>query len=159
MRYSKIVGLGHYVPEKIITNEYLSTVMDTNNEWIVERTGIETRRWIDADKDTAANMAAKATHMALERAKLSEKDIDFALKIWPGGTVDVRENGAYKYFETSYGAGDKWRISVAGGVVTFSKNGTVFYRSSRTAAGALAVDTAFSSTGAKLADIVLSGAK
>ena len=77
MRYSKIVGLGHYVPEKIITNEYLSTVMDTNNEWIVERTGIETRRWIDADKDTAANMAAKATRMALERAKLSEKDIDF----------------------------------------------------------------------------------
>ena len=77
MRYSKIVGLGHHVPEKIITNEYLSTVMDTNNEWIIERTGIEQRRWIDPEKDTAANMSAKATRMALERAKLSEKDIDF----------------------------------------------------------------------------------
>lgn len=77
MRYSKVVGLGHYVPEKIITNEYLSTVMDTNNQWIIERTGIEERRWIDPEKDTAANMSAKATRMALQRAGLSEKDIDF----------------------------------------------------------------------------------
>lgn len=77
MRYSKIVGLGHHVPEKVITNEYLSTLLDTNNEWIIERTGIEERRWIDPAKDTVANMAAKASRMALERAKLTEKDIDF----------------------------------------------------------------------------------
>lgn len=77
MDYSKIVALGHHVPEKIITNEYLSTVMDTNNEWIIERTGIHERRWIDPAKDTVANMAAKATHMALGRAELSAKDIDF----------------------------------------------------------------------------------
>jgi len=77
MRYSKIVGLGHHVPENIITNEYLSTVMDTNNEWIIERTGIQERRWIDPAKDTVANMAAKATRMALQRANLTEKDIDF----------------------------------------------------------------------------------
>ena len=77
MGSSRIVGLGHHVPEKIITNEYLSTKMDTNNAWIIERTGIEQRRWIDPEKDTAANMSAKAARMALERAKLSEKDIDF----------------------------------------------------------------------------------
>src|SRR6187455_1146659 len=77
MRYSKIVGLGHHVPETVITNEYLSTIMDTTNEWIVERTGIKERRYIDPTKDTVANMAAKATRMALERAKLTEKDIDF----------------------------------------------------------------------------------
>ncbi len=77
MRYSKIVGLGHHVPENIITNDYLSTLMDTNNAWIIERTGIEQRRWIDPAKDTVANMAAKATRMALKRAKLTEKDIDF----------------------------------------------------------------------------------
>lgn len=77
MGYSKIVGLGHHVPEKVITNEYLSSVMDTNNEWIIERTGIQERRWIDPAKDTVANMAAKAARMALDRAKLSEKDIDF----------------------------------------------------------------------------------
>jgi 3-oxoacyl-[acyl-carrier-protein] synthase III len=77
MPYSKIVGLGHHVPETVITNDYLSSIMDTNNEWIVERTGIHERRWMDPAKDTVANMAAKATRMALERAKLTEKDIDF----------------------------------------------------------------------------------
>ncbi|HEY0744266.1 MAG TPA: beta-ketoacyl-ACP synthase III [Chryseosolibacter sp.] len=77
MPYSKIVGLGHHVPEGVITNEYLSTVMDTNNEWIIERTGIRERRWMDPAKDTVANMAAKATRMALNRANLAEKDIDF----------------------------------------------------------------------------------
>lgn len=79
MRYSKIVGLGHHVPETVITNEYLSTVMDTNDEWIVERTGIHERRWIDPATDTVANMAAKASRMALERARLTEKDIDFII--------------------------------------------------------------------------------
>lgn len=77
MQHSKIVGLGHYVPENIITNDWLSTQMDTNDAWIVERTGIKERRWIDASKDTVANMAARATRMALDRAGLTEKDIDF----------------------------------------------------------------------------------
>lgn len=77
MPYSKIVGLGHYVPETVITNQYLSTVMDTTDEWIVERTGIHERRWVDPAKDTVANMAAKATRMALKRANLTEKDIEF----------------------------------------------------------------------------------
>jgi len=77
MRHSKIVGLGHHVPENIITNQYLSTVIDTNNEWIVERTGIQERRWMNPEKDTVANMAAKATRMALQRANLTEQDIDF----------------------------------------------------------------------------------
>jgi 3-oxoacyl-[acyl-carrier-protein] synthase III len=77
MRHSKIIGLGHHVPENVITNEYLSSLMDTNNEWIVERTGIHERRWINPAKDTVANMSAKAARMALERANLTEKDIDF----------------------------------------------------------------------------------
>lgn len=77
MRYSKIVGLGHHVPETVITNDYLSTIIDTNDDWITERTGIKERRYADPTKDTVANMAAKAARMALERAKLTEKDIDF----------------------------------------------------------------------------------
>ncbi|HRG08735.1 MAG TPA: beta-ketoacyl-ACP synthase III [Cyclobacteriaceae bacterium] len=77
MRHSKIVGLGHHVPETVITNQYLSTIMDTTDEWIIERTGIKERRWIDPTKDTVANMAAKATRIALQRANLTEKDIDF----------------------------------------------------------------------------------
>jgi 3-oxoacyl-[acyl-carrier-protein] synthase-3 len=77
MYASRIIGLGHFVPETVITNEYLSSVMDTNNEWIIERTGIQERRWMNPAVDTVANMAAKATRMALERAKLTEKDIEF----------------------------------------------------------------------------------
>jgi 3-oxoacyl-[acyl-carrier-protein] synthase-3 len=77
MPYSRIVGLGHHVPETVITNQYLSSLMETSNEWIVERTGIEERRWIDPEHDTVANMAAKATRMALQRANLTEKDIEF----------------------------------------------------------------------------------
>ena len=77
MYSSKIVGLGHHVPDTVITNEYLSTLMDTNNEWIIERTGINERRWIDPKVDTVANMAAKATRIALKNANLTEKDIDF----------------------------------------------------------------------------------
>lgn len=77
MPYSRIVGVGHHVPEKVVTNQYLTTVMETTDEWIVERTGIHERRWIDPAKDTVANMAAKASRMALERAKLTPADIDF----------------------------------------------------------------------------------
>lgn len=77
MQYSKIVGLGHHVPDRVVTNDFLSTIIDTNNEWIVERTGINERRFIDPEKDTVANMAAKASHMAMERAGVSVKEIDF----------------------------------------------------------------------------------
>ncbi|NJN41401.1 MAG: ketoacyl-ACP synthase III [Flammeovirgaceae bacterium] len=77
MKYSKIVGLGHHVPDTVITNEYLTNLIDTTDEWIVERTGIKERRYIDHTKDTVANMAARATRMALKRAGLTEKDIEF----------------------------------------------------------------------------------
>ncbi|NOS56599.1 MAG: ketoacyl-ACP synthase III [Cyclobacteriaceae bacterium] len=77
MHSSKIVGVGHHVPEAIITNQYLTTIMDTTDEWIIERTGIKERRWIDPAKDTVANMAAKASRIALQLANLTEKDIDF----------------------------------------------------------------------------------
>jgi 3-oxoacyl-[acyl-carrier-protein] synthase-3 len=77
MHSSKIVGVGHHVPETVITNEYLSTIIDTNDAWITERTGIKERRWMDPEKDTVANMAAKASRMALQRAGLTEKDVEF----------------------------------------------------------------------------------
>src|SRR5690349_15020726 len=77
MAFSKIVGLGHHVPETVVTNQQLTTMMDTTDEWIVERTGIKERRWVDPLKDTVANMAAKASRIALQRAGLTEKDIEF----------------------------------------------------------------------------------
>jgi len=77
MKKSRITGVGHYVPDQIITNEYLSSIMDTNNEWIVERTGIEERRWFTPGKDTVNSMSLEASKMALERAGVDAKEIDF----------------------------------------------------------------------------------
>lgn len=79
MTNSKIVGLGHHAPENIVTNDQLAKLMDTSDEWIVERTGIKERRFINAETDNLGNMAAKATHMALERANLEAQDIDFII--------------------------------------------------------------------------------
>ncbi|MEM1405727.1 MAG: beta-ketoacyl-ACP synthase III [Bacteroidota bacterium] len=77
MAYSRIAGIGHHVPERVVTNDYLSTIIDTNNDWIIERTGIEERRFIDPAKDTVANMAAKASRMAIERAGVKVEEIEF----------------------------------------------------------------------------------
>ena len=65
MNKSKITGIGHYKPENIVTNQDLVQVMDTSNEWIVERTGIEERRWFNPDKDTVSNMATNASKWQL----------------------------------------------------------------------------------------------
>lgn len=77
MKKSRILAVGHYVPERIVTNDELSEMMNTNNEWIVERTGIHERRWFTPGVDTVTNMAAKASRMAMERAGVEAKEIDF----------------------------------------------------------------------------------
>ncbi|AUS07236.1 3-oxoacyl-ACP synthase III family protein [Pseudotamlana carrageenivorans] len=78
MYNSKIIGLGKYLPENVVTNNDLSKLMDTNDEWIQERTGIKERRWIpEGSEDTSAVMGAKAAKIAIERAGLTKDDIDF----------------------------------------------------------------------------------
>ncbi|MBO3696860.1 beta-ketoacyl-ACP synthase III [Roseivirga sp. E12] len=77
MKKSRITGIGHYVPENVVTNADLEKIMDTTNDWIVERTGIEARRWFNPDKDTVSNMATRATKMAADRAGIEIKDIEF----------------------------------------------------------------------------------
>lgn len=77
MFQSKIIGLGHYVPENIVTNDDLSKIMDTNDEWIQERTGIQERRHIVRGEDTTTSMGVKAAKIAIERSGISNDDIDF----------------------------------------------------------------------------------
>ncbi len=79
MIYSRITGLGFYLPETIVTNHDLEKLMDTSDEWIRERSGISTRRFFTEGKDTVSNMGAKASEIALERAGLTAKDIDFII--------------------------------------------------------------------------------
>ena len=77
MNKSRILAAGHYVPERIVTNDELSQMMNTTDEWIVERTGIHERRWFTPGVDTVTNMSAKASRMALERAGVEAHEIEF----------------------------------------------------------------------------------
>jgi 3-oxoacyl-[acyl-carrier-protein] synthase III len=77
MYHSKIAGLGFYVPENIVTNDDLSKVIDTNDEWIQERTGIKRRRHIIRGEDTTTTMGVKAAKIAIERSGVAKEDIDF----------------------------------------------------------------------------------
>jgi len=73
---STILGIGHYVPSKVVTNHDLAKLMQTSDEWIVQRTGIKERRYIEHTGIGASDLAMPATKMALEHAGMTEKDID-----------------------------------------------------------------------------------
>ena len=77
MLKSIIIGTGHHLPDRIVTNQELESMIDTTDEWIQERTGIKERRYFEPDKDTVANMAARAARMALDEAKLEASEIEF----------------------------------------------------------------------------------
>ena len=80
MYNSKIIGMGMYVPENVVTNQDLTAMMDTSHEWIVERTGIDERRHIKkGDGNTTATMGVKAAKIAIERADIEKNDIDLIL--------------------------------------------------------------------------------
>jgi 3-oxoacyl-[acyl-carrier-protein] synthase-3 len=74
--YSRIVGTGSYLPEKVLTNADLEKMVDTTDEWIRSRTGIE-RRHIAAEGETTVDMAEKAARRALEAAGVSPAEVDF----------------------------------------------------------------------------------
>jgi 3-oxoacyl-[acyl-carrier-protein] synthase-3 len=99
MYNSKITGLGFYVPDNIVTNDDLAKMMDTNDEWIQERTGIKERRWIkEGSEDSSSVMGAKAARIAIEKAGLTKDDIDFIVfatlspdYYFPGCGVQIQE--------------------------------------------------------------------
>lgn len=77
MYNSRITGLGYYVPDNIVTNADLSKIIETNDEWIQERTGIQERRHIVRGEDTTTSMGVKAAKIAIERSGVAKEDIDF----------------------------------------------------------------------------------
>lgn len=101
MRNSKIAGVGHYVPDNVVSNKDLEKLMDTTDEWIRERTGIVERRYFTEGVDTTANMGAAAARRALQMAGLEPKDLDMIVfatlspdYVFPGsGVLLQRELG------------------------------------------------------------------
>lgn len=75
---SRILGIGMAVPKKVVTNHDLAKVMETSHEWIVERTGIEQRHWVEPG-ETGASLGAAASTQALERAGVDAKDVDLII--------------------------------------------------------------------------------
>ena len=98
MYNSKIIGLGYYVPDNVVTNDDLSKMMDTNDAWIQERTGIQERRWVKPGSgDTTSVMGVKAAKIAIERSGIDKDDIDFIVfatlspdMYFPGPGVQVQ---------------------------------------------------------------------
>ena len=99
MYNSRIVGLGKYLPDNVVTNNDLAQKMDTSDAWIQERTGIKERRHIvKGQGDTTASMGVAAARIAIERAGLQPQDIDMILfatlspdYYFPGSGVLVQE--------------------------------------------------------------------
>lgn len=75
---SKIISTGSYLPERILTNFDLEKMVDTSNEWIIERTGIKERR-IASEDQAASDLAYEASRLAIGRAALKAKDIDLLI--------------------------------------------------------------------------------
>jgi len=97
MRGAKILGTGRALPPHVVTNAYLTTLMDTTEEWIVQRTGIRERRFVDPGTG-ASDLGVTAARLAIERAGLTPRDIQFLVfatlspdMFFPGCGVLVQE--------------------------------------------------------------------
>lgn len=99
MYNSRISGLGYYVPDNVVTNDDLSRIMDTNDAWIQERTGIKERRHVlEGDGNTTTTMGVKAARIAMDRAGVGPEDVDFVIfatlspdYYFPGPGVQVQK--------------------------------------------------------------------
>lgn len=76
--FSKIIGAGSYLPEKILTNDDLSRIVDTSDEWIYTRSGIKTRH-IAADNETTSSLAVNAIKDAMQKNNISVNDVDLLI--------------------------------------------------------------------------------
>ena len=99
MYKSIIKGLGYYVPENVVTNNDLTKMMDTSDEWIRERTGIEERRWVNDNKLSTSLMGTFAAEKAIKNANIDKNDIDFIIfatlspdYYFPGSGVLLQRN-------------------------------------------------------------------
>jgi len=155
MTRSIFLGTGHYLPEKVVTNEDLSKIMDTTDEWITQRTGIKTRRYVDFDKEPmgASDLGVRAATAALADASVTKDEIDCIVyatlspdKAFPGDGVLVQAKmdipaGVPAFDLRNQCSGFLYSLSVAD---AFIRNGT--YRR------VLVIGSEVHSTGLEFAD-------
>jgi len=103
MKRSIIVSTGRYVPERCVKNQELSDLMETSNEWIVQRTGIEARYWVNEDEDVGtSDLAYEAAQVALNKADWHPQDLD--LIVFATMTPDVNIPGSGPFLQNRLGA-------------------------------------------------------
>jgi 3-oxoacyl-[acyl-carrier-protein] synthase-3 len=100
MARAAIIGTGFFVPENVVTNDQLSRLMDTSDEWITERSGIKERRWLRTGEDglteiTGAEMGARAARQAMDAAQVGPEDIDQVIYATLNPDVFFPGNGVF----------------------------------------------------------------
>jgi 3-oxoacyl-[acyl-carrier-protein] synthase-3 len=91
---SRVLGIGMSVPSRVVTNHELATLMETSNEWIIERTGIEERHWV-SEGETGTTLATAASKQAIERAGLTPRDIDLIILATLSPDFNFPGNGVF----------------------------------------------------------------
>ena len=102
MPRSRFLGTGLAVPDQVVTNDDLSRVMDTSDEWIRTRTGIRERRWV-RESETGVDLALRATRQALAAADLHERDLDAI--VYATSTPDHFAPGNGVFLQQALGVG------------------------------------------------------
>jgi len=124
---AKIAGTGSYLPAKVITNEQLESLVDTSNEWIVQRTGIRTRHLLE-DAEIPSDMGVEAGRLALEAAAVAPEEVDLLLvatnfpdMICPGSAPFIAESLSLTdapFFDLTAGcSGFVYGVAVANGLI------------------------------------------
>ncbi|MGD8880782.1 MAG: beta-ketoacyl-ACP synthase III [Desulfobacterales bacterium] len=111
-----ITGIGHYVPDKILSNSDLEKIVDTNDEWITTRTGIKERRILDKEKGTSY-MATQAAEVVLEETQTSPDELDLILLATV--TPDMPVPSAASFIQRNLGATNSWGFDINGGCTGF----------------------------------------
>jgi len=78
MRYARITGTGHFMPEKVISNHDLEQMVETTDEWITERTGIKERHVVEGSQ-TTGDIAYQASLQAIEAADIKANEIELII--------------------------------------------------------------------------------
>src|SRR5256714_1329394 len=103
MPRTQFLATGFHVPARVVTNDDLAQMMDTSDEWIVQRSGIKTRHWVDRG-DTGVGLAREASRKALDKAGLEPKDLDCI--IYCTCTPDHFEPGNGVFLQRELGLSD-----------------------------------------------------
>jgi len=112
-----IKGISHYVPDEIITNDDLSKLMDTSDEWIKTRTGIHQRHTVGDTQVGPAELAAKAAEIVLNKCNVSKDDIDFV--VFATSTPDYYVPGSGSVFQDKLGLNNIGVLDIRQGCAGF----------------------------------------